>query len=171
MSWTARPGCRALFAAGLVAAAIAPDAGAIVIHRSFRSREVGFGFGTGSARVAVPLEAKAAKALDEALETEANRPAVVVGRATRVLDGRTFNIVTGGGSKFTIRLEDVEAPAADDAGKAVARLKRLVVGRMVRVECKPGDPSGILTGRVTVGRQDVNLLMGRDAEGKDAADK
>ena len=46
-----------------------------VIHHSFRTREAGFGFGTGEATVAYPVDSKVAAALDEAEEKDAARTA------------------------------------------------------------------------------------------------
>ena len=48
--------------------ALALSSSALTIHRSFTHREAGFGFGTGSATVSVPIDRRAATALDEARE-------------------------------------------------------------------------------------------------------
>ena len=48
--------------------ALALSASALTLHRSFTHREAGFGFGTGSATVSVPIDRRAATALDEARE-------------------------------------------------------------------------------------------------------
>ena len=46
------------------------SASAVTIHRSFRTREAGFGFGTGTAGVAYPVDARIDKAIDEAQTRE-----------------------------------------------------------------------------------------------------
>ena len=50
---------------------VALQSAAVTIHRSFRTREAGFGFGTGTAGVAYPVDAKIDKAIDEARQKEA----------------------------------------------------------------------------------------------------
>ena len=50
-------------------AAVLPSS-AITVHRSFRSRDVGFGGGAGAS---VPVDSRVAAALDEAARKEAER--------------------------------------------------------------------------------------------------
>ena len=50
----------------VVVTLIALQTSAVTIHRSFRTREAGVGFGTGTAGVAYPVDAKIDKAIDEA---------------------------------------------------------------------------------------------------------
>lgn len=42
----------------------------VTYHRSFTHRDVGFGFGSGTAAVSVPVDARVAKALDEGRRNE-----------------------------------------------------------------------------------------------------
>ena len=66
---------------------------ALTLHRSFRTREAGVGFGAGSATVAYPVDAKVAKVLDEAAEKEAEKVKVIVGKCTNVSCGMVkFNM-------------------------------------------------------------------------------
>ena len=55
----------------LMVTLVAWQSAGLVLHRSLRTREAGVGLGTGSATVAYPVDAKVAKALDEAAEKEA----------------------------------------------------------------------------------------------------
>lgn len=49
----------------VIALVLAFSASAVTIHRSFRTLEVEFGFGTGTAGVAYPVDSKIDKAIDE----------------------------------------------------------------------------------------------------------
>lgn len=138
---------------------VVSQAQALTYHRSFRS----VGFSAGAASVSVPYDARAAKAVAEAQAEEANRPRVIVGRVTRALNGTTFNVVSGGGTKFVVRLKDVDASVAKNP-KALTLLKKTVVGRNVRVEFRSQDPCGCLLGEVTVGERDVNEAVRNAAE-------
>ena len=60
----------------VVAVAMTFSASAATIHRSFKSRDVGFG---GGASVSVPVETKIAQALDAVAEKEAARTKVQKG--------------------------------------------------------------------------------------------
>jgi len=147
---------RGLAMFGIVAfAVITLQSDALTIHRSFRSRNVGFGGGVGAS---VPVDSRVAKALEEGLAQEANRTKVVIGRVTSVIDGRTLRLVTGGGTLVLVRLEGVEV-AVDNPElirKQAAALKKLVQGRNVRVEFRSKDDDGLIVGQVTCGKQNVN---------------
>ena len=52
---------------------VALQSAAVTIHRSFRTREAGFAFGTGTVGVAYPVDAKIDKAIDEARQKEAEK--------------------------------------------------------------------------------------------------
>lgn len=54
------------YAIVLMVALVALQSAAVTIHRSFRTREAGVGFGTGGAGVAYSVDAKVDKAIDEA---------------------------------------------------------------------------------------------------------
>lgn len=62
----------------VVVALIALQSAAVTIHRSFRTREAGFGFGTGTAGVAYPVDARIDKAIDEARQKEAEKVKVII---------------------------------------------------------------------------------------------
>lgn len=62
---------------GCAAATLFPLS-ATTIHRSFRTREAGFGFGTGTATVAYPVDAKIDKAINEARQKEAEKTKVII---------------------------------------------------------------------------------------------
>jgi len=142
----------------VLAALVLGDARALTIHRSFGSRHVGFGGGIGCD---VPVDAKAAAALDGAREKEAARAKVYVGRVTRVLSGDEIVVVTGGGSSVPVKLGGIVVPdVSQPNGKsAAAFLKKLVHGRQVRVEYSNRDDRGRVLGAVTLNKKDVNQMM------------
>ena len=70
---------------------VAVQAAAVTLHRSFRTQEVGIG---GGASVLVPVEARVAKAIDEAQEKEAKRPKVAIGKVTKVCSGDLIHVLT-----------------------------------------------------------------------------
>ena len=147
------------------------SASAVTIHRSFRTREAGFGFGTGTAGVAYPVDARIDKAIDEARQKEAEKVKVVIGLCTKVIDGDTIRVVTGGNVRFKVRLERIDAPESDQPyGKeATDYLAKLIKGRTVRVEWVKKDRYGRILGIVYYdqpgnpnskpNRQDINLTM------------
>ena len=134
---------------------------ALTLHHSFRTRDVGFGGGFGAS---VPVDAKIDKAIDEARRDEAFRERVLVGRVTRVTDGNSFRMVTGGGTVARVRLAGVLAPTGDEpnAAAAAAHLKKLIHGFTVRVAYNSQDQFGNLWGDVTVGKLSVNRRMVAD---------
>ena len=136
-----------LVAITCVCAANALPLPALTIHRSFRSREVGFG---GGRSVSVPLDARIAAALDEADRVEAERTKVVIGRCTRVLSGNMIRVVTDGNMLFAVRLDRIAAPEPDQPhGKESSdALAKLIRGRNVRVEWVKRDGLGRLLGIV-----------------------
>ena len=153
---------------------IALQSAAVTIHRSFRTREAGFGFGSGTATVAYPVDAKIDKAIDEARQKEAEKTKVIIGRCTKVSDGDTIHVVTDGNVKFKVRLDRIDAPEKDQPyGKeSAAYLSSLIRGKTVRVEWQKKDQYGRVLGIVYLDkieqsnnpnnrtiRQDVNLTM------------
>ena len=141
---------RGVLLAFLVAALTAVSASAITIHRSFRTREAGFGFGTGTAGIAYPVDAKIDKAIDEARQNEAEKTKVIIGRCTKVSDGDTIHVVTDGNVKFKVRLDRIDAPEKDQPyGKeSTAYLTSLIRGKTVRVEWVKKDQYGRILGIV-----------------------
>ena len=131
---------------------------AISIHRSFRTREVGFG---GGVSASVPVDAKVAAALDEAEEKDAAKTKVIIGKCTRVSDGDTIHVVTDGNVKFKVRLDRIDAPESDQPyGKeSTAYLSSLIRGKTVRVEWQKKDQYGRILGIVYLDKTDVNLQM------------
>ena len=123
--------CRLIVA---VVSLIALQSAAVTIHRSFRTREAGVGFGTGTAGVAYPVDAKVDKAIDEARQKEAEKTKVIIGRCTKVSDGDTIHVVTDGNVKFKVRLDRIDAPEKDQPyGKeSTAYLSSLIRGKTVR---------------------------------------
>ena len=120
---------------------------AITIHRSFRSREVGFG---GGVSASVPVDSKVAQVLDAAAEKDAAKTKVIIGKCTRVSDGDTIHVVTDGNAKFKVRLDRIDAPEKDQPyGKeSTACLTKLIKARTVRVEWQKKDQYGRILGIV-----------------------
>ena len=120
---------------------------AISVHRSFRTREVGFG---GGVSASVPVDSKAAAALDEAAVKDAAKTKVIIGKCTRVSDGDTIHIVTDGNVKFKVRLDRIDAPEKDQPyGKeSTAYLTSLIRGKTIRVEWVKKDQYGRILGIV-----------------------
>ena len=150
-----------MFAAAVVAVGLAASASAVTIHRSFRTREAGVGFGSGTAGVVYPVDSKVAAALDEAAEKDAAKTKVIIGKCTRVSDGDTIHVVTDGNVKFKVRLDRIDAPEKDQPyGKeSTAYLTSLIRGKTVRVEWVKKDQYGRVLGIVYLDKTDVNLQM------------
>ena len=129
---------------------IALQAAGVTVHRSFRTREAGVGFGTGTAGVAYPVDAKIDKAIDEARQKEAEKTKIIIGKCTRVSDGDTIHVVTDGNEKFKVRLDRIDAPEKDQPhGKeSTAYLTSLIRGKTVRVEWVKKDQYGRVLGIV-----------------------
>ena len=158
----------------LLVSLVAWQSAGLVLHRSFRTREAGFGLGTGKATVAYPVDAKVDKALDEAAEKEAAKVKVIIGRCIRVSDGDTIHVVTDGNVKYKVRLDRIDAPESDQPyGKeSTAYLSSLIRGKTIRVEWQKKDQYGRILGLVYLPsieqsnnpnnrtiRQDINLTM------------
>ena len=150
-----------MFTAAVVAVGLAVSASAVTIHRSFRTREAGVGFGTGTAGVVYPVDTKIDKAIDEARQNEAEKTKVIIGRCTKVSDGDTIHVVTDGNVKFKVRLDRIDAPEKDQPyGKeSTAYLTSLIRGKTVRVEWVKKDQYGRVLGVVFLDKTDVNLKM------------
>lgn len=133
----------------------------LTLHRSFRTREAGVGFGAGTATVAYPVDAKVAKALDEAAEKEAAKVKVIIGRCTRVSDGDTIHVVTDGDVKHKVRLDRIDAPEKDQPyGKeSTAYLSSLIRGKTVRVEWQKKDQYGRVLGIVYLDKTEINFKL------------
>ena len=144
-----------------IAALTVFSASAVTIHRSFRTREAGVGFGTGTAGVAYPVDAKIDKAIDEARQKEAEKTKVIIGRCTMVSDGDMIHVVTDGNEKFKVRLDRIDAPEKDQPyGKeSTAYLTSLIRGKTVRVEWQKKDQYGRVLGIIYLDKTDINLKM------------
>ena len=131
---------------------------AISIHRSFRTREVGFG---GGVSASVPVDSKVSAALDEAAARDAAKTKVIIGKCTRVSDGDTIHVVADGNVKFKVRLDRIDAPEKDQPyGKeSTAYLTSLIRGKTVRVEWVKKDQYGRVLGIVYLDKADINLQM------------
>ena len=140
---------------------IALQAAGVTVHRSFRTREAGVGFGTGTAGVAYPVDAKIDKAIDEARQKEAEKTKIIIGKCTRVSDGDTIHVVTDGNEKFKVRLDRIDAPEKDQPhGKeSTAYLTSLIRGKTVRVEWVKKDQYGRVLGIIYLDKTDINLKM------------
>lgn len=150
-----------MFTTAVVAVGLAVSASAVTIHRSFRTREAGVGFGTGTAGVAYPVDAKIDKAIDEARQKEAEKTKVIIGRCTKVSDGDTIHVVTDVNVKFKVRLDRIDAPEKDQpyGNESTAYLASLIRGKTVRVEWQKKDQYGRVLGIVFLDKADINLQM------------
>lgn len=135
---------------------------AVTFHRSFRTRTAGCGFGSGSAAVVYPVDARIDKALDEARQKEADKIKVILGRCTRVVDGGMIYVVTGGNESHLVRLDGL-ASCDRDLTPTLARMLR---GRKVRVEWRRKEPDGAVLGKVFLGKQAVNDLLMQEVAGR-----
>lgn len=149
---------RRLLLAASLSLGLALPTDALTIHRSFRTREAGFSFGTGTATIAYPVDARIDQALDAAREHEAQKTKVVVGKVTRILDGAAIHVVTDGNVLYKVRLNGLDSTAKHPPSdpKAAAFLSKRIKGRTVRVEWQTRDPSGNILGTVFLGKVNVN---------------
>ena len=140
------------------------SASAVTIHRSFRTREAGFGFGTGTAGVAYPVDARIDKAIDEARQKEAAKTKVIIGRCTKVSDGDTITVLDSEKVQHKVRLDRIDAPEKKQAfgEKSKQHLSEMVFGKDVRVEWQKKDRYQRILGIVFIGEKDVNLQMVKD---------
>ena len=140
------------------------SASAVTIHRSFRTREAGFGFGTGTAGVAYPVDARVDKAIDEARQKEAAKTKVIIGRCTKVSDGDTITVLDSEKVQHKVRLDRIDAPEKKQAfgEKSKQHLSEMVFGKDVRVEWQKKDRYQRILGIVFIGEKDVNLQMVKD---------
>lgn len=126
---------------------------AYTLHRSFRTREIGYG-GVG---VAVPVDSRISKAIDASNAKEAMRTRVMIGRVTRTIGGDSFCMVTGGGSKVNVRMQGLSV--TDDAAVAAVHLKKMIQGRQVRIEFQSADEDGFLRAKVFMGKIEINQRL------------
>ena len=140
------------------------SAPAVTIHRSFRTREAGVGFGTGTASVAYPVDARVDKAIDEARQKEAAKTKVIIGRCTKVSDGDTITVLDAEKVQHKVRLDRIDAPEKKQAfgEKSKQHLSEMVFGKDVRVEWQKKDRYQRILGIVFIGEKDVNLQMVKD---------
>ena len=140
------------------------SASAVTIHRSFRTREAGVGFGTGTASVAYPVDARVDKAIDEARQKEAAKTKVIIGRCTKVSDGDTITVLDSEKVQHKVRLDRIDAPEKKQAfgEKSKQHLSEMVFGKDVRVEWQKKDRYQRILGIVFIGEKDVNLQMVKD---------
>ncbi len=85
------------------------------------------------------------------------RAEVIEGRVIEVSDGATMTILSrGGASMHRVRLAGIEAPARAGTYGSSSResLRRLTVGKPVRVETTAIDAKGLLIGTVLVVRSE-----------------
>ena len=97
-------------------------------------------------------------------QTTSNSPAnakVFDAYAVRVLDGDTFTAKTNDGSTFNVRLNSIDAPESKQVYglEATRELKRLLTGRVLRIETKSKDRYKRVLADVYVGGVNVNESM------------
>ena len=148
----------------VVVTLIALQAAGVTVHWSFRTREAGVGFGTGTAGVAYPVDAKIDKAIDEARQKEAAKTKVIIGRCTKVADGDTITVLDSEKVQHKVRLDRIDAPEKKQAfgEKSKQHLAEMVFGKDVRVEWQKKDRYQRILGIVFIGEKDVNLQMVKD---------
>ena len=147
-----------LTAALLTVLLVSASASAVTLHRSFRSRDVGFGGGAG---VSVPVDSRVAAAMDEAQAKAAQKKLKVIGKVTAVLDAHTIAVTPTGGFRNEVVLLGVPVPPPDHplAGDMKSSLRSLTFGRTVTVEYNLKEQSGRIWGRVLLGKLDVNAWL------------
>lgn len=158
---------------------VAVQAAAVTFHRSFRTREIGIG---GGASIQVPIDAKVAKAIDEAREKESKKPRVVIGRVTKVCSGDMIHVLTDGNTLFKVRLNGIDAPQPGQqySQEVLDYLTKMIKGRTVRVEYVGRTSQNLLLGIVYRKREagkakggkweDVNLLLVATGHARHAKD-
>ncbi len=86
---------------------------------------------------------------------------VLTGRAVRIIDGDTFEILTKSNTTYKIRLTDIDAPEKkqDFGNAAKQKLAACIFGREVRVIYEKLDRNKRILGHVYIGKEDINLKM------------
>lgn len=87
------------------------------------------------------------------------RPPIVVGKVTKVVDGDTLDIIDGGVSKRRIRLKGIDAPERNQAFaiESTRSLALMTTGKEVIVEWEKIDEHDRLVGRVLIDERDICL--------------
>ena len=85
----------------------------------------------------------------------------LAGKAVRILDGDTFELLVNDQDKYKIRLTNIDAPEkGQDFGQVSKRtLASLLEDQLVEVNCKARDRNQRILGDVYVGTQNINLIM------------
>lgn len=85
----------------------------------------------------------------------------VFGKAIRILDGDTFELLTSDFQKVKIRLTDIDAPEKKQAfgTKSKQALANFIFNQEVKVEYDKLDRNKRILGRVYVNNLFVNMLM------------
>lgn len=86
---------------------------------------------------------------------------IITGRAVRILDGDTFEILVKGNTTYKIRLTDIDAPEKKQDFGYVAKqqLAAYIFGREVKVVYEKLDRNKRILGHVYMGTEDINLKM------------
>lgn len=87
------------------------------------------------------------------------KPPVVVGKVTKVIDGDTLEIIESGVSTRRIRLKGIDAPERNQAFaiESTRSLARLTNGKEVIIEWEKIDEHDRLVGRVLIEKRDICL--------------
>ncbi len=88
----------------------------------------------------------------------------LVGKAVRILDGDTFELLTPNKQLFKIRLLDIDAPekGQDFGNQSKKRLGELIFQKNVEVEYSQTDRNGRILGTIYVDNLQINLQMVKD---------
>lgn len=86
---------------------------------------------------------------------------LVEGKVKDVFDGETFNIETGDGKFYLVRMLGIDAPEInqDFGNESWKRLSSLILGKKATVIIRRRDLSGRFLGTVYSGGEDINLLQ------------
>jgi micrococcal nuclease len=86
---------------------------------------------------------------------------ILKGKAVRILDGDTFELLVQNKIRYKIRLTDIDAPEkGQDFGMlAKKELGELLANKEIEVRYKSKDRNGRILGLVNCNGQNINLLM------------
>ena len=132
---------------------------AVTIHRSFRTREAGIGFGTGTAGVAYPVDARIDKAIDEARQKEAEKVKAALTGLTP--SRRAFAVRSSGQQAAIVKPKEKRAPESE-----VEYIKKERENRLKMILLSFGGESN--TNNITFSDLDLTGWEAEEKKGEEA---